>query len=421
MMFNTTRTWIKQAQMPIFARGMVAYGSAEAITRIVRLGAILVVARQIAPEMLGAAAFALSLFELIRVLTNVGIGQRIIVANSEELYAICNTAHRLFWAICLGVMAIQIAIAALVWIAFSNPEMAAMLAVLAGVYLFMPAGLVQIFLAMRAQRMGATAQVAAVQNIADAALTVVLVLAWPSAWAIVLPKLFTAPIWLAGARRTYTWTFDRATKPAPLNDFASFGPSILISELLVATRIHGDKLLIGWLLGTEALGLYFFAFNAGLGITQSFVAACSLVLFPHLANSSAETIGSEFRRSFAIGLMALLPVVIAQAVLAPFYVPLIFGENWSGAVPFVALLAAAALPLYAGAILGAHFRALQKPMAETGLMAAATIAALIGLVCGAQLSLTAACIGFVSGLSIILIPAAALQLLASTKPAAAAA
>ncbi len=418
-MFNTLSKWMTLQRLPTFARGMLAYGSAEAATRIVRLGSILIVARQISPTLLGFAALALSLFELVRVLTSVGIGQRIIAAKDYELSAICNAARRLFWAVCLSVMAIQLLVAAIAFSAFHKGEVAAMLAVLSGVYVFMPAGLVQIFLAMRDQRMAATARVAAIQNIADAALTVVLVLMWPSAWAIVLPKLFTAPIWLIEARKTYQWKPSKSIAPAPLAEFRVFGPAILGSELLAAARIHGDKLLVGALLGTEALGLYYFAFNAGLGITQSFVAACNLVLFPHLAKSRSDQIGNEFRYSFILGFIVLCPIVIAQAALAPYYIPVIFGDNWSQSVPYVALLACAALPLYAGAILGARYRALNTPFAETRLMAAATLAALIGLATGAQFSLAAACVGFGVGLSIILLPAAAFQLLIITKPNAA--
>ena len=287
------RTIMTPDSWPAFARGMLAYGSAEAATRVVRLGAILVVARQISPMMLGTAALALSLFEMVRVLTQAGVGQRIIVARDNELQSICRTALRLFWLVCGAVMGIQLLVAAAAWLFFGLAEAAAMLAVLSLVYAFMPAGLVQIFLAMRDQRMARTAKVGAVQNMADSALTVALVLLWPSAWAIILPKLLTAPIWMILARRTFNWTEDRTVTPAPIAEFKSFGPAILGSEMLAAARLHADKLLVGALLGTEALGLYYFAFNAGLGITQSIVAACNLVLFPQLAKSSAEDIDRD--------------------------------------------------------------------------------------------------------------------------------
>jgi len=395
---------------PSFARGILVYGSAEAATRIVRLAAILVVARQISPTMLGTAALALSLFELVRVLANVGVGQRIIVARDDELESICLAASKLFWLVCGGVMAIQLALAAIAWSIFGLTQAAAMLAVLALVYVFMPAGLVQIFLALRDQRMGATARVVAVQNIADSALTLALVLIWPSAWAIVLPKLLTAPVWLILARRTFKWTPDRAVNPAPIAAFASFGPAILGSEMLNAVRLHADKLLVGALLGTEALGLYFFAFYAGLGITQSLVMAVNLVLFPHLAKIKGDAADREFRRAFLDSLLIMCPLVAAQALLAPIYVPIVFGDKWIAAAPYLSLLACAAIPLLAGSLIGARLRAAQRPFAETIIMAAASAAALCGLAIGAQTSLAGACIGFCLGLAAILLPAAAIQL-----------
>ncbi len=399
-----------------FARGMFAYGSAEAATRIVRLAAVLVIARQISPEVLGTAALALSLFELIRVLTNVGVGQRIIAASEAELASICNTANGLFWIICLSVMMIQLVGAAIAWLTFGLHDTAAMLGMLAIVYVFMPAGLVPIFLAMRAQRMGATARVAAVQNILDCVLTVALAVIWPSAWAIVLPKLLTAPVWMLLARRTYCWRPDPSLGKAPMRAFASFGPAILGSELLSAVRLHGDKLLVGALLGTEALGLYYFAFNAGLGITLSLVTACNLVLFPQLARSQGEQREREYRSAMALSLAVIVPLVAAQALLAPLYVPIVFGAKWIAAAPYISLLACAAIPLFLGALIGARFRAAQLPFAETRLTALATLAALLGLVIGAQDSLAGACIGFGLGLFLVFLPAAILSVSPASTP-----
>ena len=168
----------------------------------------------------------------------------------------------------------------------------------------------------------------------------------PIAWAIILPKLLTAPIWMVLARRTYSWTPDQSVSPAPLSSFRSFGPAILVSEILGAARLHADKLIVGAFLGTEALGLYYFAFNAGLGITQSLVAACNLVLFPHLSKLSGLEFEREFCRAFVGGLALFAPLVATQALLAPFYVPIVFGDKWVDATLYLALLACAALHFF---------------------------------------------------------------------------
>lgn len=392
-------------------RGLFAFGSAEAATRVVRLGALLIVARRVTPEVFGAAALALSVFELVRVLANVGIGQRLILAKNEELPALCRTAHRLFWMTCISVAVIQLAVAGLLHAFFDLGEAAAMLAVLSLVYFAMPPGLVQIFLAMRENRMATLARITATQNMADSLLTVALVLLWPSAWAIVLPKLLAAPVWTIMARKSSSWRPDRVQSKAPVREFGVFGSSILGTEILGAARLHADKLVIGAMLGTEALGIYYFAFNAGLGITQSFVAACNLVVFPHLAKAKASHALLELRKAFGTGLALLAPVVAAQALLAPFYVPLVFGENWIAATPHIVMLSCAALPLYAGSIIGANYRASNRPQAETLITALASAGALGGLAIGAGAGLAWACFGYGAGLAAIFIPSAIASLL----------
>lgn len=398
-------------------RGLVAFGSAEAATRVIRLGALLIVARRVTPEIFGTAALALSLFELVRVLANAGIGQRLIVARDDELASLCRAAYRLFWLVCLAVAAIQLAVAAMVATVFALPQAGMMLALLALVYCVMPPGLVQIFLTMRAMRMEAVARIAATQNIADSLLTVALVLVWPTAWAIVLPKLLAAPVWTVLARRSTRWDDDSRIAPAPYREFALMGPSVLATELLAALRLNADKLIVGALFGTEILGLYYFAFNAGLGLTQSFVAACNMVVFPHLAKASAADGVAEFRKAFATGLAMLAPVVAAQALLSPFYVPLVFGETWAPAVPYIALLSLAALPLYAGSLVGAALRVEGRPQHEAVLTGLGSAAALAGLAAAAPLDLTAACLGYGLGLAVIFLPAA-IRRLTRTTPSA---
>ena len=398
-------TFSAMASGPL-VRGLVAFGSAEAATRIVRLGALLIVARRVTPEIFGTAAVALSLFELVRVLANIGIGQRLIVASQDELPALCRSAYRLFWIVCISVAGIQLAVAATLHSVFDLAEPAALLAVLSLVYFAMPPGLVQIFLAMRDNRMAAVARITAAQNMADSAMTVALVIIWPSAWAIVLPKLLAAPIWTVLARRSSTWRYDRLGPSASASEFAVFGPSILGTEVLGAARLHADKLLVGALLGTEALGIYYFAFNAGLGITQSFVSACNLVVFPHLAKAHASDALKELRMAFVTGLAMLAPVVAAQSFFAPLYVPIVFGEIWVPATPYIVLLSCAALPLYAGSLVGAGYRAGGRPQAETFITAVATGTALTGLALGASVSLEWACFGYGAGLAIAFLPAA---------------
>ena len=397
---------IPQDQRALFS-GLAAFGSAEVANRVVRVFAIVVIARRIDAAELGSAALTLSLFELIRVLANAGIGQCIVAASDSELTAVCNRARHLFWIWCSLVALIQLTVALVVWRVFGLTQAGAMLALLAGVYFTMPGGLVQIFLLMREGRLGAAARIGAVQTMADHALTMTLALLWPSAWAIVLPKLLTTPIWLAMARRAYFWRPDRNADLAPTNVFLRYGTGVLASELAVAARLQLGNLVIGATLGLSALGTYYFAFNAGLGITASFVSAFTTVLFPQLC-AARTTLDRHrrFVRGLRFGLLLFLPVLLTQIALAQVYVPILFGPRWAFATGLVAMLALGAFPLILGAATTALLRAERRTGTDAAITALTCIVSLAGLTIGTAWGLNGAALGYVAGLAIVLIPAA---------------
>jgi len=389
-------------------RGLAAYGSAELVVRVTRILTVIVIARRLSPEMMGAAALALSLFELVRVLANAGIGQRIIAAPDALLAATCNSAHRLFWIWCPIISTLQLVLAAV--LVATQPAAAGMLALLSLIYLTMPAGLVQVFLLMREGRLTTTARIGATQTLADHLLTLVLVLAWSDpasiAFAIVLPKLLTTPIWLAGVRRARPWARDAAAGFVPVSGFVRFGAGVLVTEIAGAARAQIDKLIIGGLLGVKALGIWYFAFNAGLGITTSFVGAFGTVLFPWLCKAvDRDARALRYRRGFVIGVAVFLPITLAQVLLAPIYVPMLFGSQWIDATPLVALLGLAALPMVASAATTAWLRADGATSLDAAISTSATIFALAGLTLAAPHGLAAAATAYVGGLTLVLIPA----------------
>lgn len=393
------------ANLASLVRGFASYASAELVNRIVRLVAILVIARQADPALLGTAALALSLFELTRVLTQAGIGQRIVAATDAELASICARARQLFWLCCVAVAIIQLLVAVVLANFFAQNEAALMLAVLSVVYLIMPPGLVQIFLLMRDERLGACASIGATQAILDHTLTAALIVVWPSPWAIVLPKLLTAPVWTILARFARPWVRENAAL-APIGEFRAYCGGVLASELMAALRIHADKLVLSAMLGVSAMGSYYFAFGAGLGIAQSLITSFATVLFASLCRIEAgEARQRQVRQALLIGLALLVPVVAAQALLAPYYVPVIFGAHWAASATYLSVLALAAIPLFLVQGLGALFRANGAAGQDAKLGSLATFFALAGLTFGATHSLVAACAGYSLGLALAVAPA----------------
>jgi PST family polysaccharide transporter len=331
-------------------RSLGWYGLAELVVRVSRLVTTVLLARILLPIDFGIAAIALTAYELMRVLVSNGIGQMVIRARAEDLDATCLAAQRAVRYVTALLIGLHIIVGALMAWWFARPELFAMISLLGGAYLVMPFGDVRLFLILRANRMRTVAGITAAQVITDNALTAILALSGLGAWAVVLPKLLTAPVWLIGVRRAQTWIPDTGTKPLPWHSLLVFSGPVLASEMLATLRGQADKLLVGALLGVEALGIYYFAYNAGIGLSLSLTGALSASLYPHLADASAHTdeLISRFKLALRTSVAPIAAVIALQAAATIVYVPIVFGERWAFAVPLVAILCISALtkPLY---------------------------------------------------------------------------
>lgn len=327
------------------ARNIGWYGLAEVVVRLSRLVTTVLLARLLLPEDFGIAAIALTASELIRVLASNGIGQTIIRARDEELDVVCATAQRAIRLVTAAIIALHVAAGAVLAYAYARPELAAMTALLGLAFLVMPFGDVRYFLVMRAQRMRAIAGVTAAQVIADNALTALLALSGLGAWAVVLPKLLTAPIWLAGVRRAHPEAPPLAADARPISSMLDYAGPLLASEVLAVVRGHGDKLIVGAMLGIEALGVYYFAFNAGVGLSLSLTNALSTSLYPHLAEVAHRPaeLAARFDKARRTTVLVIGGLIGLQAAATFLYVPLVFGERWAFATPLVALLCLSAV------------------------------------------------------------------------------
>lgn len=334
--FQTLKTKLAAAANHRLGRNIGWLTAAELVSRFGRIIAAVILARQLDAVAFGIAAIALTVFEITRVFTENGIGAAVIRARQADFDRIANTAHRLMWGVCLILMLAQITAGLVVEMLLPGRQAGAMVAILGLVFLLMPFGVMHAYCLLRAERMKELAAIGTAQVAADHILTAVLAIAGLGAWAIVLPKLLTAPIWLIGMIRTGAWTPNKAAGFAPVAGILKFSLPVLGSELMCACRDQLDKVVVSIGFGVEALGLYYFAFNAGLGVSTALNRAFSNAVYPHLC-AAADRLAT-FRTTLRnLGLPFCLLYVL-QAALALYYVPIVFGADWASAAPLVAVL-----------------------------------------------------------------------------------
>lgn len=320
-------------------RNMGWIAGAEMISRIGRIVAAIILARSLDAYAFGVAALALTVFELVRLFCENGVGAAVIRARDEDVDATANTAYKLMWWICGTLALVQTSIGVLTAFVLNAPHLGSMIALLSGVYLIMPFGVVHAYILHREERFRHLAGVTASQTTADHLITALLALTGFGAWAIVLPKLLTAPIWLVGVRWGQPWKRNSEAGLVTVSSITSFALPVLGAEICTALRDQADKLIVSAFLGVEALGIYYFAFNAGLGLSSSLNRAVSGALYPHLCRAVAtgENIGARFDRLVTRGGPLLGAIYLTQAAAALLYVPFLFGPNWAHAAPLVAI------------------------------------------------------------------------------------
>ena len=326
----------RQLSADRFSRNIGWLAVAELISRVGRIIAAIVLARQLDAAAFGVAAIALTVFELVRVFTENGIGAAVIKARDEELDRVANTAHKLMWRICLSLAFLQLLVGCVVEKLVPDQNLGLMIGTLSGVYLMMPFGLMHAYILLREQRMKRIATVASSQTVADHLMTAILALTGFGAWAIVLPKLLTAPIWLFGMRAGQPWMRNRAAGFEATDSILRFSLPVLGAELLTVCRDQLDKVIVSAAFGVEALGLYYFAFNAGLGVSSALNRAFSTAFYPHLCAAADKA--SHFRKAIASMIAPLGSAYLIQAAAALIYVPVVFGADWAGAASLVAVL-----------------------------------------------------------------------------------
>lgn len=393
----------KSSSIKRLISNLIAHGASELAAKLSRLLVAIVVARMMEIEAIGLAAAAIAAGDILKALTENGVGQRIIAAKDKDLPALTLTAHRIFWVWCLSLCAIQILIAITFYAYTGSAVIAGLIGLLALEYLFMPGGLVQCALAMRNGKLNGVAAITGGQIVAANFLTAILVLIFPHPISVVIPSVLSGPIWLIGMRRLHPWTPPHGILHAPFKPFVSFGGFILGTEIVKTLRMQADKLLVGILLGAEALGLYFFAFNAGLSIATSFSTAFSRVLYPYFCR--ARNRKQAVADGLSLSVLVVAPIVILQAMLAPIYVPILFGERWAEISNVVSILCLAAIPIMIWSATAQWLRAENRAHVETYVTAALTCALLITTTLLAPYGLSAIAWGYLAVSTIIQIAA----------------
>jgi PST family polysaccharide transporter len=339
---------LKQRLSSRFLRNIGWLGVAELVNRIFRLATTVTLAQTFNPYDYGLVSIIYTIFDFTSILTlRTGIGAKIIQSEQEDLEVICNTSYWLNLILCVSIFIMQCIAAYPIAQLYGNKQLFLPLCAVALAYLIIPLYTIQATLIQRENRLKITAFSNASQGIASNIIIVILALLGMGVWSVVWSMVLSYLVWMVISYKNHPWRAPKSFKLERWQEVTSYGGKLLGIDILSRLRMYLDYLIIGPFLGIEALGIYFFAFNAGLGISQSFINAFTSALFPHLCASRGDNkqLKKQFYGSLKTIFLIVVPLVVLQSSLAPFYVPIVFGQKWVTGIPVLALICLSAVPI----------------------------------------------------------------------------
>lgn len=331
-----------------FIRNVGWLGAAELVNRIFRLGTTVTLARVFSQQDYGLMAVIYTVFDLATVfIFKGGVGAKIIQTNQDKVNNTCNTAYWLNWLLCGSLFIIQCLAAYPIARFYDNNQLILPICVVAVMYLIYPFFLIHCALIERENRLKIIAICTATQSILINIITVTLAILGFGIWAIVWSMLLTIPVWFVITWKNHSWRPPKSFSLKDWQEIINFSKNLLGVEFLTKLRLNLDYLIVGRFLGVGQLGLYYFAFNAGSGITNNIVNSLMSALFPHLCDTRGDhhKLKTRYYKSLKTISLTVIPIVILQSTLSPIYVPIIFGEKWISAIPVLILICLSVIPM----------------------------------------------------------------------------
>lgn len=318
--------------------------SAEILSKVSRVLTIIVLAGTLTPISYGTAFLALACHDMLALILRAGAGAQIIRCDDKQLRCFARNGATIQWGICLSLATIQYCMSDFVASWYDNPDLALLLQTMAATYLFYPWVSIKIFLLQRANRMRqfsiCNGICITMENVSIA------VFAWWQAdfMAVAYGKIVFSILWLILFSFIPVKSYGIGFDVQILKDLLRTSSQLFSCEFLRSLRLYADIFIAGKIMSPELFGLYSFAKNAGIGLSQSIGNVFNGALYPFLCKLQRSNTLQEHQRIIYLVALGVGSIFIMQAVMVKYYVPILFDDKWHAMIPVVTIMCLTALP-----------------------------------------------------------------------------
>jgi lipopolysaccharide exporter len=331
------------------------------VSKVAQMGAQIVLARILGPQDFGVWAMVLVVTSLTNQFREAAIAQ-VLVQRGFENKVLSNTVYSLGINIAVLMFGLQI-LAGFALSQFVNlPSVFLLTTVVATVFLIgAGAGCHGAFL-MRQMRFRDLAICEICAGFTRVIGTVIAASFGCGVWSFVIGELTMTGI-DAIMKRTlsqYRFTYEFTLDPTAIKEVGGYIRGLLGINLAVYANTTGDNIVIGKLLGTQALGYYNMAYQLAM-FPVFILSQVNRVNFSVLSQKDRNQQQHYVSQSLELYALVAAPIFGLAYLIAPWLIPLLYGKTWAAAIPLFQIILSFAYARGFMAILGTALNALGHP------------------------------------------------------------
>jgi O-antigen/teichoic acid export membrane protein len=328
-------------------RGGLARFGALGGTFVLRMGAIMALARLLSPKDFGLVGMVMAFTGVLSFIRDFGLSS----ATVQRMTISEEQSSTLFWInILIGALLglITVAMAPAIAAFYGEPRLFGITAVLALGFLFNAAGTQHAALLQRQMRWTTLGLISVVSLMVGAAIAIGGAEAGYGYWALVWMSIASPLAGTLGSWLTTGWVPGMPQRQTGVMSLMLFGVTLTVRGLVTFVAYNADKVLIGRFWGADPIGIYGRAYQLVNMPTEHLSSAVGEVAFAALSRLQNDPIRlkSYFLKGFSLVLGLTLPITLVCVLFADELVFVVLGPKWKDAAAIVRLLAPA-MAIYA--------------------------------------------------------------------------
>ena len=321
------------------AKGAAWTAGAQWVVLLTQFATSIVLARMLLPSDYGLVGLALVYTGFVTLVANLGMGPALIQRRTIDDGHICAA----FWGTAgVSVLLFLASVVAAPVVAdfFHQPQLVVIVRVTAIALLLSPLNSILYSLLSRKLAFRPLAMIDVAAAIASQGAALVLALSGWGVWSLVVAQLISPLMRLPLLLRLNRWLPSPRFDPHRFVELLSFSSHVVGFNFVNYFARNLDKVIIGKLLGSAALGFYDISYQIMLKPLQNISQTISAPLFPALSsiqNDKAQA-SEIYRRVVVYIALITFPIMTGIGLTAGDFVPLLLGEKWTPAIPIIQIL-----------------------------------------------------------------------------------